>query len=641
MTGAEVVYRAGEFAKRAVSKHYEPDFNAAFARNALPVIPGLLDGVQKIAAAPELIRNWRDIAERARAGRLVFLGYPWPALTGPEKWHLDPVEGKAWPADRYGHDIPYRDAAGFGDVKYVWELNRLQYLQPIAALAAVTGDIDHRRFCVNEIDSWIRFNRPFRGVNWTSGIELALRVVSVLVVVSLLGADAFTAAQRRRINAFLAAHGYWLMRYPSRFSSANNHLIAEAGALYLLGSLFPDLREGARYAEYGRRVLCREALLQIHEDGVGAEQSPTYLAFTVEWLLLCREVGRRLGDPFPEAVDQRLAEAGRFLRWITDGSGNQPRIGDDDEGRVVYGGDETGYVTSILGCLASVFGDPNLVPPGVEPHLRHGVFGRPPVSPETRRAAPMGVGTFARGGYSILRWVTGDTEYFWVFDRGPLGYLSLAAHGHADSLSVWLHAAGRPVLVDAGTYLYHAGGAWRDHFRGTAAHNTLAIDSADSSEITGPFNWGRKARVVVVSRNDDPRAWHLEYEHDGYMETHGVWHRRRLERTGENTFTITDRLHGADGSHAVDVGFLLHPDLTVSKKSGAWVVEIDARLRLEIAHHGPLRGAVRRGEENPPRGWYSPQFGSKQPAPRLEFSGQLSEGENSRFDFVFTTRSQR
>lgn len=597
-------------------------------------IPGLMDGVRRVAAAPGALRTWKEISERSRAGRLLLLGQAWPGLTGPEKWHFDPTMGKCWPADRYCYDIGYRHAPGYGDVKYVWELNRLQYLQPIAAHAAVTGDAAERQFCVDEIDCWIRFNPPFRGVNWASGIELALRMASLLLVVSLVGAEAFTAAQRRRLGASLAAHGYWLMRYPSRFSSANNHLIAEAGGLFLLGSLFPSLPEARRYADHGRRVLCREASLQILDDGVGAEQSPTYQAFILEWLLLCREIAKRLGAPLPSALDRRLAEAGRFLRWITDGTGNQPRIGDDDEGRVLYGGGETTYVSSVLGCLACALDDPGLVPPGLEPHFRNAVLGSPPPAREPRPASPIGVGTFASGGYSVLRWKTGDTEGLWVFDRGPLGYLAIAAHGHADALSVWLHLAGRPVLVDAGTYLYHAGGAWRDHFRGTLAHNTLAIDATDSSEITGAFNWGRKASVAVCSRNDDPRAWHVEFEHDGYEESHGVRHRRRLQRTGENTFAISDSLHGSGGRHPVNVGFLVHPDLTVHERSGTWVVEVHSRLTLKIAHRGPLRGAVRTGEETPPRGWYSPRFGSKQPAPRLEFAGDLPAGETCRFAFT-------
>jgi hypothetical protein len=169
------------------------------------------------------------------------------------------------------------------------------------------------------------------------------------------------------------------------------------------------------------------------------------------------------------------------------------------------------------------------------------------------------------------------------------------------------------------------------------AHNTLSIDGADSSEITGAFNWGRKAQVSVLSRNDDPRAWHVEFEHDGYEETHGVRHRRRLERTGANAFVITDSLQGDEGSHAVHVGFLVHPDLAVRERRGVWIVEVGSRLTVKIAHGGPLRGAVRRGEEDPPGGWYSVRFGDKQPAPRLEFSGQLATGEPCRFEISIVT----
>jgi len=635
MSGAEILHRVGELGKRTLSKYGHPDFGGAASLHAeLPVFPGLFDRIKGMDFAPEVISTWQRIADSARTGRLRLLGQPWPGLTGPEKWHFDPATGKSWPANQYCYDIPYRRAAGYGDIKYVWELNRLQYLQPIAALALVTDNDALRRYCVGEIDCWILFNRPFRGVNWASGIELALRIVSLLFVVSLVGADAFTPAQQQRLRGCLAAHGYWLMRYPSRYSSANNHLIAEAGGLYLLGSLFPDLKGADEYAKYGRTVLCREASLQIYEDGVGAEQSPTYLAFTLEWLLLCRTVANGLGAPFPSTVDERLAAAGRFLRWITDSSGNQPRIGDDDEGRVLFGGDEIGYVSSILGCVAAAVGDPDLVPPGVRPHLRNTVLGNPPRSAASSESAPMGAGTFSRGGYSILRWKAGNTDGLWVFDRGPLGYLAIAAHGHADALSVWLHLAGRPVLVDAGTYLYHAGGAWRDHFRGTGAHNTLSIDATDSSEITGAFNWGRKAQTAVLSRNDDPSTWHVNFEHDGYEETFGVRHRRRLERTGDSTFSITDSLCGAEGLYPVDVGFLVHPDLTIGEKAGAWIVAVDPGVALEITHDGPLRGQIRRGDEDPVRGWYSSCFGRKQPAPRLEFSGKLLVETECRFEFT-------
>ena len=57
-------------------------------------------------------------------------------------------------------------------------------------------------------------------------------------------------------------------------------------------------------------------------------------------------------------------------------------------------------------------------------------------------------------------------------DGGPHGFLSIAAHAHADALSVEVRYGGVDVLADPGTYCYHGDPAWRSYFRSTIAHNT-------------------------------------------------------------------------------------------------------------------------------------------------------------------------
>ncbi|MBM3491654.1 MAG: hypothetical protein FJX68_14665 [Alphaproteobacteria bacterium] len=119
----------------------------------------------------------------------------------------------------------------------------------------------------------------------------------------------------------LEAHGYWLARFPSRFFSANNHLIAEAGALYLLGQQPGASPQALRRGQRARAVLLTQAQRQFHEDGVGAEQSPTYASFSLEWLLLAAVVGERTGQPFPPSFWQRLeqgvlAQSARYARRL-------------------------------------------------------------------------------------------------------------------------------------------------------------------------------------------------------------------------------------------------------------------------------------------------------------------------------------
>jgi len=626
MSPAEIGHRVVEQGRRRRLRRHEPAFHVA--DGPLPVFPGVRERLLALPGEAVPLAAWEKLFRATAQGAYSALGTDWPPGGDPrEVWHVDPVSGQVWPMDAFCFAIRYRDAKSIGDIKYVWERNRLQHLQPIAAYAARTGDPDAAALCRREIAGWIAANPPWRGVNWASGIELALRVVSLITVVTLLGPAAFPPAEARALQSCLAAHGYWLERFPSRHSSANNHLVAEAAGLFLLGTLAPHLPHAAAWRRYGRRTLEQEIARQIHPDGVGAEQSPTYTAFSLEWWLLAAAVARSAQLPFAPAYDERLRAAGLFLRWMLDGNDGHPRIGDDDEGRVIHSPLADGaYVPAILQATASATAAGEILPSGTYPHLWQAFH---PALPE-RIAAPTGLRTFDEGGYSVVRERVAGNELLLAFDHGPLGYLSIAAHGHADALAIWLHLAGRPVLVDAGTFLYHSGEAWRDHFRGTAAHNTLLVDGADSSRIVGPFNWSRKARARLLASSWSEEGWRLEAEHDGFRAAHGVVHRRVVARAGEATLEIVDSLVGSGEAHAVEAGFLLHPDLSVSDLGGgAFLVRDGARDLLKIASAGPLEGAIERGRLSPRRGWYSPHFGSRQPASRIAFAGRLAPGQQS------------
>ena len=74
-------------------------------------------------------------------------------------------------------------------------------------------------------------------------------------------------------------------------------------------------------------------------------------------------------------------------------------------------------------------------------------------------------------------------------DAGPLGFLAIAAHGHADALSVEVRHGGVEILVDPGTYCYHGEPEWRSYFRSTRAHNMLELDGTSQAVEAGPFMW--------------------------------------------------------------------------------------------------------------------------------------------------------
>jgi len=634
MSGPELAHRLRELRRRVASRHAMPDLSAWVRADPVPpLLPRLADGVGRVAQDPEAIERWQALAERTANGDYAALGVAWPPATRRPggslplpSWHRDPVSGQPWPAEAYCFDAAVRHPAGRRDPRYVRELGRLQYLQPIAALAAVSEDPAQVALCGGHIQDWIEQNPPGRGVHWASGHDIALRAVSLIVVSTLVG-EGFDAALRREILLALAQHGYWLARFPSLFSAADHRLVAEAGGLYLIGSLAPTLRPAARWATLGRELLEHEVLAQFHADGVCTAQSPAIAAHLIDWFLLCGHVGQCLGRPFSPAFWQRLEAAGLHLRALVDAGGHAPAIGEDVEDRLLFDTPATSGLAGTLAALALATGRAELAPARVAAELRHALFGVP--QPAVQPA--IGVRHFPRGGYTVARAEDAGIESLLVVDHGPVGHGPAAAHGHADTLSIWLHLAGRPVLIDAGTGGRYGDEIWQAHFRGTPAHNTLSLNGEDSSLSGGPRDWMTTARCAVTAFEPDPERWAVEAEHDGFLAAYGYRHRRRVERGGPGLIVVTDQLVGTGGVERVEVGFLVAPDLGIVSAAGGWVIGDGRNRLLYIRHEGPLKGWVERGIETARRGWHAPRYGQRQPAPRLVFAGKMWHGAIAKF----------
>ncbi len=611
MSPQEMLHRVREKFRRETDRYFPPA-PPAVNYGELPAIPHLREQFMAWNITQALESEWEELRTQAQSGKFFLLAQAWPDVTPENQWHLDPITGKSWPKETYCFDIDFRHTAAYGDVKYVWELNRLQYLQPLAALAYKRKDTGLVQFCLQEMENWIDHNPPYRGINWASGIELAMRTVSMLVITTFTGAYA-TETQRTKIRMTIAAHGAWLERYPSRFSSANNHFAAEGLGLLLIGTLCPTFPSAARWQRQGWKLLCEAAERLILPDGSGAEQAIAYAAFTLEMLLLGLHIAHTASLEIPDSYTERLAAGGEFLRWFTDSGGNTPRIGDNDDARVL--GNYTyheDYVLSVLGCIAAVTARADLTPPGYVLCFRNVLFGFRP----SAIASPLGIRHFHDGGYTVWRQQIRNREVLLAMDHGNLGYLSIAAHGHADALSLWLHIDGQPVLVDAGTYLYHSGGNWRKYFRSTQAHNTLCMETTSSSAMAGNFNWSRKATCSLVSYTQDESHHQLVTEHDGYKKSFGIIHRRCVSVTPASGFTVEDTLSAKHLRH-VEIGFLIHPSLKVEKDGKYVTIKNGESIILRIAHTSPLASSITQG-------WYSPRFGEKLATSRIVFSGVLA-----------------
>jgi len=148
-----------------------------------------------------------------------------------------------------------------------------------------------------------------------------------------------------------------------------------------------------------------------------------------------------------------------------------------------------------------------------------------------------------------------------ILDVAKLGPDHIPGHGHADTLTFEWSLGDQRVVVDTGTSLYGKSPE-RLRQRGTGAHNTVAVDGQDSSELWSGFRVARRAypRDVTVDASREP--WTVSAAHDGYRRLPGrVIHRRRWE-FGPNALLVADRLEG--DYKIAQARFHFHPHIAVA-----------------------------------------------------------------------------
>lgn len=571
--------------------------------------PVLLDATAAGALAarePRLVEMLIDAAQRSGRREFEFFGYPRAVLEKPIDWHFDPISQVRWP-DIPSRRLDHRVAAG--DVKWIWELNRLQHLPWLAQAWIFTGDDRFSRVAFGHLDSWIEQNRQGVGIAWRGALEAGIRAISVAVALQgLRDSPELTVDRFRHVVTMLAHSAFRCSIDRSRFSSANAHLIGEMAGLAVVAVLFPELPLAPQWEHDAVATLSAEAERQILPDGCGAEQAIGYQLSTVELLHLVAVLLTIRDGRAPTAITDAIARSTRFLAAVVGQRDPDPRWGDNDEGFALRLGpeqvrtvrDHLGIVAALpWGSAAAELGSNTLT---AEWYRTRTQSLAQPANEVGDPAAYEGSFHAPNGGLVVLR--SGNQRV--IMDVGRLGYLSIAAHGHSDALSVTLSHDGQDVIADPGAGSYYQRPEFRSVMRGTRAHSTVCIDDQDQSVSAGPFLWSHHARVTAWCV-DLPNGV-IDAEHDGYTRLAGRPIHRRLLMTPKEFagYLVIDVVSGR-GTHHVRTTWPLHPSVEPRSFDGGYSLLREGRpivQLLQCATH-PLRPDDVRGDSTRNLGWWS------------------------------------
>jgi len=524
----------------------------------------------------------------------------------------DPVALDLTPVAPLQPALGYTDRLAGRDIKLIWEPARFGWVFDLGRWAVLTGSPTPAEIFWRYFEQFSRANPPYRGPNWASAQEAALRLGALGFAAQVFAAAPSTTPAR--LEALGAALVYHARRIPPTLSYAraqnNNHLLTESLGLLLAAAVLPDQAEAETWRRLGWRWLCRGLLSQITPDGTYAQHSLNYHRLMLAAALWAGITLPRLELSWPPLVRERLAAAtGWLLAQLDPASGRVPNLGHNDGADILplSGGDFRDY-RPVAQAAARAFLDRPCLEPGPwdELSLWLGLLSTPAAAPrlELPQESPAVYRLNGERSWATLRGVH--------FTHRP---------AHADQLHVDLWFAGRNIALDAGTYQYNAAPPWDNGLATTAVHNTLSVDGADQMVRAGRFRWTDWAQAAVVRLAPDC----LAAEHAGYARL-GLRHRRQLRQLAGDVWEIEDWLEPlpqtAAREHHLELHWLLPDGPFEVRPDGVMLQLPDQTITLTLSADLPLAlqliraGEVLTGDPvgDPRRGWVSWYYAQKSPA---------------------------
>lgn len=498
--------------------------------------------------------------------------------TYKKKWNAGFQTENVWPTTDFSYGISINQREDIGDIRTNWELNRHFQFVGLAKNYYVTGAERYFHELNELFKDWNRNNLFLHGVQWISAMEVAIRIVSWTYMYIFVEK---TAGSTKKDFLEQVAHGIkvmtnYVLKHRARYSSANNHLIVEMLGVGVAGILF----DYKKWTDTAINILTEELPKQNSVDGVNKEMSLHYQSFTMEaygllWLLM-----KKNGIKIPASWKIYLTRMSEFVADCCGDYGEVVVFGDNDEGKILdFCGKMENHYQYVLQLMGMIL-DNRYTELKLFENIEWIVDSQEVQDSQTKKLYSSGlVQSYKEGGYTILR--SKDHKVLIGFDHAELGYGSIAAHGHADALSIQIFYEGKPVLVDPGTYNYHFPKEVRNKIRKTASHNTVYIEGKEQAEILGPFMWGKRYSINPVNIIENSTTVLL----CSRITYAGVAHERKIEFDYNTNITIRDKVESKQDTSIYQVWNLMDDSPTFMDNqvvASSIIIRIDNHKMKEL-----------------------------------------------------------
>jgi len=415
------------------------------------------------------------------------------------------------------------------------------------------------------IHQWISQNPMWDGVGWEP-YPLSLRIVNWIKFAFM-----HNQSNDDEFNSSLYFQCLTLER-KLEFHLLGNHLFENAKALVFAGLYF-ETKDSKRWFKKGISILNQQLKEQILEDGGHFERSPMYHSIILEGILDLYQLTliSNLNEVEMQISLGKLQHeiheiVPKMLQWMI--SLNH------QDNHIAFFNDST------LG-----------IAPEPRDMLTYATYlGFPTPSSEKR------LSILQNSGFMRVE----NDDVLIIADVGSLGPTYIPGHAHAGTLSFEISLGGERLFVNQGISTYNANQI-RKAERRTLAHNTIAINGEDSSQIWSSFRVAQRARVFDIMHEQNDTKIIFSAAHDGYHRLNPQITHWREWLLFDKKILIEDRITGK-GSASLISSFHLHPNWFVeSREENVFLLKssqtnskanlrFDKELDIQVIPYGYAQG---------------------------------------------------
>jgi uncharacterized heparinase superfamily protein len=418
---------------------------------------------------------------------------------------------------------------------------------------------DRTEWHISLLEHWVAENKLSSGVGWDP-YPTSLRIVNW---VKWAYADNVLPA---KCVESLALQARFLMNR-LEWHLLGNHLFVNAKALIFAGLFFFG-KEADQWLHQGLKIIGDQLPEQVLADGGNFERSPMYHAIFLEDLLDLLNLAQAFRGVVPHAYLVQWREvAQRMLNWLNG------MIHPD--GEIAFFNDAAIGVAPSPAELVAYASRLGLQADPVDARVTH----------------------FFESGYVRVAF----RDAVALLDIAPVGPDYLPGHAHADTLSFELSLFGRRFFINGGTSEYGISSV-RHFERSTAAHNTVEVNSENSSEVWGGFRVARRAYPKDILIEEQSNSVVVACSHDGYRRLSGKPVHRRIWHFSESALTVSDQIEGRFDFAVAH--FHVHPSVTVSSiDASSWLLQLSEGQKVLVT--------VGEGIPKWSPSHYAPEFGMR------------------------------